>query len=98
MKTAMPFTISDLRQRPEFFETVADRIWRAWWKVDGYRLDYIVSRLSENMGAAPIPSALVAQNDGAFLGTASVIAADLAERPQFGPGVAVVWVEPPARP
>jgi N-acetylglutamate synthase-like GNAT family acetyltransferase len=97
MKTAMPFTISDLRQRPEFFDTVADRIWRAWWKVDDYPLDYIAGRLSENMSAAPIPFALVAHNDGAFLGTASVIASDLAERPQFAPWVAAVWVDPPAR-
>src|SRR5436190_11270658 len=28
MKAAMPFTISDLRQCPEFFDTVADRIGR----------------------------------------------------------------------
>jgi N-acetylglutamate synthase-like GNAT family acetyltransferase len=97
MKTAMPFTVSDLRQRPEFFDTVADRIWRAWWKVDGYPLNYISGRLSANMSAAPIPFALVAHNDGVFLGTASVIASDLAERPQFAPWVAAVWVDPPAR-
>ena len=33
------FTISDLRQRPEFFDPVAERIWRAWWKVYGHPLD-----------------------------------------------------------
>src|ERR1700682_478383 len=27
---SLPFTISDLRQRPEFFDAVADRIWQAW--------------------------------------------------------------------
>jgi len=31
MKAAMPFTISDLRQCPEFFDTVADRIYRQAW-------------------------------------------------------------------
>jgi GNAT superfamily N-acetyltransferase len=94
---SLPFSLSDLRQRPEFFDTVAMRIWQAWWKPDGYQLDYITGRLRENMGATPIPLALVAHDGGSFLGTASVIASDLAERPQLTPWVAAVWVEPPAR-
>ena len=91
------FTIADLRQRPEFFEAVADRIWQAWWKPDGHPLGYISGRLRENLDAAPIPFALVAHDGDSFLGTASVIAADLAERPQLTPWVAAVWVEPLAR-
>jgi N-acetylglutamate synthase-like GNAT family acetyltransferase len=76
---------------------VADRIWQAWWKADGHPLAYISGRLRENLSATPIPFALVAHDDGAFLGTASAIASDLAERPQFTPWVAAVWVEPQAR-
>ena len=71
------FTISDLRQRPQFFDTVADRIWQAWWKADGHPLDYISGRLRENMRATPIPLALVAHDGESFLGTASVIASGL---------------------
>ncbi len=93
----MPFTISDLRQRPQFFDTVADRIWRAWWKAEGHPLDYIQGRLRENLNARPVPFALVAHDGDTFLGTASVIASDLAERPQFTPWVAAVWTDPPAR-
>jgi GNAT superfamily N-acetyltransferase len=91
------YAISDLRQRPEFFDTVADRIWRASWKDNGYPLEYISSRLCENMNAEPIPIALVAHDGAAFLGTASVIASDLEERPQLTPWVAAVWVEPQHR-
>jgi N-acetylglutamate synthase-like GNAT family acetyltransferase len=91
------FTISDLRQRPEFFDTVADRIWQTWWKADGHPLDYISGRLRENMRATPVPLALVAHDGESFLGTASVISSDLAERPQLTPWVAAVWVEPQAR-
>ena len=91
------FTISDLRQRPEFFDTVAERIWQAWWKADGHPLDYISGRLRESLSATPIPFALVAHHGEAFLGTTSVIASDLAERPQLTPWVAAVWVEPEAR-
>ena len=92
-----PFAISDLRQRPRFFDTVAERIWQAWWKADGHPLDYISTRLRENMEDTPIPFALVAHDGEGFLGTVSVIASDLAERPQLTPWVAAVWVEPQAR-
>ena len=80
----MPFTISDLRQCPEFFDIVADRTWQAWWKDGGHPLEYISDRLRENMKATPIPFALVAHDGKSFLGTTSVIASDLPERP--GPG------------
>jgi GNAT superfamily N-acetyltransferase len=97
LRMPLPFTISDLRQRPEFFDTVADRIWRFSWKDAGYPLTYISGRLQENLNAEPIPIALVAHSGAEFLGTASVIASDLEERPQLTPWVAAVWVEPRAR-
>src|ERR1700682_1881021 len=94
---SFPFTISDLRQCPVFFDTVADRIWQAWWEASGTPVDCISGRLRENMEATPIPFALVAHDGGTFLGTSSVIASDLAERPQLTPWVAAVWVEAQAR-
>jgi GNAT superfamily N-acetyltransferase len=99
MKNPPPlsFTISDLRQRPEFFDAVADRIWRAWWKDGGHPLETISGRLRENLNAEPIPVALVAHDGAAFLGTSSVIASDLEERPDYTPWVAAVWVEPQVR-
>src|SRR6202051_3196462 len=93
----LPFAISDLRQRPEFFDVVADRIWQAWWKADGHPLDYISGRLRENLNAEPLPLARVANQVAAVLGPASVIASDLPERPHRTPWVAAVWVEPQAR-
>lgn len=93
----MNFTISDLRQQPAFFDAVADRIWRGWWQERGFPADYIVGRLRENMDPSPIPFALVAHRGDIFLGTASVIAADLEERPQYSPWVAAVWVDPKYR-
>jgi GNAT superfamily N-acetyltransferase len=93
----MPFIISDLRQCPEFFEPVAERIWRAWWEPDGHPLAYIQSKLRENLNGSPIPFALVAYANHEFLGTASAIASDVPSRPQFTPWVAAVWVEPHAR-
>jgi GNAT superfamily N-acetyltransferase len=94
---SLTFTIFDLRQRPEFFDTVADRIWRASWKEIGYPLGYITGRLNENLNAEPLPIALVAHKGTEFLGTASVIASDLEQRPQLTPWVAALWVEPHVR-
>jgi len=93
----LAFTISDLRQRPEFFDSVADRIWQEWWQPNGHPLDYIRGRLEENLRDTPIPLALVAHDGSTFLGTASVIASDLDERPELTPWVAAVWVEESAR-
>lgn len=89
--------VSDLRQQPAFFDAVADRIWRAWWKDRGFPIDYIAGRLRENMNAERLPFALVAHDGEAFLGTASVIASDLEDLPQYTPWVAAVWVEPEHR-
>jgi N-acetylglutamate synthase-like GNAT family acetyltransferase len=91
------FAISDLRQHSEFFDTVSDRIWQAWWKPGGYPLDHISSRLRDSMSSSDIPFALIAHDGAKFLGTASVIASDVEERPQLTPWIAAVWVEPEAR-
>ena len=93
----LAFTISNLRQRPEFFDSVADRIWRAWWEPNDYPLDHIRGCLVENLQDTPIPLALVAHDGSTFLGTASLIASDLDERPELTPWVAAVWVEERAR-
>jgi hypothetical protein len=37
---SLSLTISDLRQRPEFLDTAAERIGQAWWR-DGHPLDTI---------------------------------------------------------
>ena len=66
----LPITISNLQQRPEFFDQVANRIWQAWWKADGHPLDYISGRLHESISAAPIPFALVAHDGAARVASA----------------------------
>lgn len=90
-------TISGLADRPDFFDQIADRIWRAWWQPHGVPLAYIVARMKEGLGAAAIPTAFVAHAGDVFAGTASVIDSDLDERPQYTPWVAAVWIEPAFR-
>ena len=93
----MSFAISDLRQRSDFFDVVADRIWQAWWKRHGVPVEYISTRLRENLVSPGLPIALVAHRGEDFLGTVSLIASDLDERPQYTPWVAAVWTEPAVR-
>ena len=89
--------ISDLRLEPAFFDTVADRVWRAWWKPNGHPLAQISAGLGEMMKGDPIPFALVAHDGNEFLGSTLGIKSDLAARPQYSPWVAAVWVEPQHR-
>jgi GNAT superfamily N-acetyltransferase len=90
-------TISNLRDRPEFAASVADRIWRAWWEPHGVPLAYISAWLAETLAADTMPRAFVAHDGAVFAGTASVIASDVDERPQYTPWVAAVWIEPQFR-
>jgi GNAT superfamily N-acetyltransferase len=89
----MNVAISDLRQQPGFFDTVADRIWRAWWRDRGYAREYIIGRLHKSMNTNPIPFALAAHADATFLGTTSVIVSGLEDLPHYTPWVAAVWVD-----
>jgi GNAT superfamily N-acetyltransferase len=89
--------ISDLRREPQLFDTVADRIWQAWWKPHGYSFEHVSNGLSEMMKGERIPFAIVAHEGAEFLGSTLGIASDMEARPQFSPWVAAVWVEPQAR-
>jgi predicted N-acetyltransferase YhbS len=89
--------LSDLRRRPEFLDTVADRVWRAWWRPYGHPLSRIVDGLQEHLADSAIPFTLVAHDGDAYAGSTLVIASDLDERPQYSPWVAAVWVDPAYR-
>jgi len=93
----MDFTVSDLREQPTFFDTVAERIWRAWWEPEGNRLDHLTDRLRECLDDELLPFALVAHGGARYLGSIVCIASDLAERPQYSPWIAAVWVDPQYR-
>ena len=89
--------LSDLRHRPDFLAVVADRLWTAWWQFAGSSLDDVAALVKESLGPELIPTTFVAHDGDRFLGTASLIAADFVQRPQYTPWLAAVWVEPDAR-
>jgi GNAT superfamily N-acetyltransferase len=93
----MPSEISDLRERSGFADTVSDRIWRAWWRDKGVSLQHITARVQESIRSTGVPLTLVAHQGDRFRGTASLIASDMDQRPQYTPWVAAVWVDPEHR-
>ncbi|CAN7455489.1 GNAT family N-acetyltransferase [Aminobacter sp. LjRoot7] len=97
MATHKTYSISDLRDRPEFAGDVADRIWNAWWRADGHELAFIRGLVDENFTSTGLPMAFVAHDGDTFLGTAHLIDKDLESRPQYSPWVAALWVDEVAR-
>lgn len=97
MATHKTYSISDLRDRPEFAGDVADRIWNAWWRKDGHELAFIRGLVDENFASTGLPMAFVAHDGDTFLGTAHLIDSDLESRPQYSPWVAALWVDEAAR-
>lgn len=90
--------IDDLKDVPVHRDTVADRIWNAWWRTYGHALSDIEAKLDEAVAAKDYPSfTLVAHEQGVFLGTVTVIADDIAARPELGPCIAALWVDEAAR-
>lgn len=91
------FAISDLRSKPEFFDTLVDRVWREWWKPNYYPLSHTEFLARDLLTASPISFALVAHEGEIYRGSVLVIASDMAERPQYTPWIAALWVDPSFR-
>ncbi|MER8772195.1 GNAT family N-acetyltransferase [Mesorhizobium sp. M0960] len=88
--------IVDLAQRPDFLETIADRIWKAWRMREGLRFEDVVQKFVGIL-ISEAEFTLVGHRDGQFLGTASVVTSDMPDRPNLSPWIAEVWVEPEFR-
>ena len=97
VSSAAELVICDLKCVDEHFATVADRLWNAWWKGYGEALSDVEAALREVMEADAFPFTLVALQEGAFIGTVTGIQTDIHERPNLGPCLAALWVEPEAR-
>ncbi|HEY1779750.1 MAG TPA: GNAT family N-acetyltransferase [Roseiarcus sp.] len=88
-----PFQISDFREHARYGPTIADRVWNAWWRHAGHSLSDIERHMSEMADDRPLPMAVVAHSDHAYLGSAFLIHSDMEERLQYSPWMAALWVE-----
>ncbi len=91
------YSIHDLKAAPQFLPVVADRIWQEWWRPDGRSLGDVEAALGDIVAAKDFPLTLVAARGETFLGTVTGIASDIPARPDLGPCLAALWVEPSAR-
>lgn len=89
--------ILDLRDAPEHTAHVADRLWRTWWGPAGAALEEVEAALAEVLAANEFPFTLISVTDGDFSGTVTAVASDFDERPNLGPWIAALWVEPDYR-
>lgn len=89
--------IENLRAQLAFRPLVADRIWRAWWEPSGATIADVEEALDAVLRAQDFPFTLVAHADGRFVGTVTAIQSDIAARPDLGPCIAALWVEPEMR-
>jgi predicted N-acetyltransferase YhbS len=89
--------VVDLRVHRQFRDTVADRIWRAWWEPAGHSLAEVEAALDEVTSHSRFPFTFVAQVEGRFIGTVTGIQSDITARPTLGPCIAALWVEPEMR-
>lgn len=91
------YDIVDLGDVPHFSDIVADRLWHAWWADDGHSLADVRIALRGVVEASGYPFTLVAIRGEQFLGTVTSIMDDIGARPDWGPCLAALWVEPEAR-
>ncbi|MFN4309484.1 MAG: GNAT family N-acetyltransferase [Ferrovibrio sp.] len=89
--------ISDLRDRPAFADTVAQRIWAAFWRHKDVPFEDIRAGFARHMETDGMPFTLAAERDGMFCGTVSVIASDEPARLDLTPWIAALWVDEEAR-
>lgn len=89
-------SFSKLADPSGFVDTVADRLWHAWWQEAGVSLATLVGLLRD-FKADAIPLGIVAHRGEDFVGSVLLIDNDLDERPQYSPWLAALWVEPEAR-
>jgi predicted N-acetyltransferase YhbS len=90
--------IGDLGDRPSWLPTLARWHYDQWGALTGASsFDDYVARLAEAAAGRAVPSVLIAVSDGALLGSATLVAADLPPRPELTPWLAQLFVAPARR-
>jgi GNAT superfamily N-acetyltransferase len=92
-ETFMHFTISNLRERPEFMDVVADRCWHAWWTKTAVSLAEYTGWVAQGLSSSGVPCTMVAHIGQTYAGSVALIASDIDERPNYTRWIASLWVE-----
>jgi GNAT superfamily N-acetyltransferase len=90
-------SIVTIADRPDLVPMVAQWLWHEWWQDDGYTLEQTRAAVAASISRSGPPQTFVLLVDGEPIGTASLVAHDLDERPDLTPWLAGVFVIPEAR-
>jgi GNAT superfamily N-acetyltransferase len=82
---------------PDLVPIVARWLWEAFWRTDGYPLHHVHGLVGAANAEVGPPQTFVLLIDGEPVGTASLVAHDLAVRPDLTPWLAGVFVAPEVR-
>jgi acetyltransferase (GNAT) family protein len=89
--------IVTLADRPDLAPIVADLIWNEWSRHDGFSYKQTLEYVTRSSEGKDIPQSFVLLDDGEPVGTSSLVAADMKERPDLTRWMASVFVVPAAR-
>ena len=94
----MPYAIVSTADRPELAEITARWRWEAFFRKHGRSFEDVLAAAQRTAaGAQVMPRTFVLLADNAPIGTASLVAHDLDERPDLTPWLAGVFVTPAFR-
>jgi GNAT superfamily N-acetyltransferase len=93
----MQISIESTSDRPDLVSVVAQWIWNEFWRDGARSFEHTLDAVRKSVTGRPMPRTFVLLSDGEPVGTASLIAHDLVERPDLTPWLAWVFVEPRAR-
>jgi len=86
-----------IADRPDLVPTVAGWLWHEWWRDAGETLQATRDAIAASVSCSGPPQTFVLLADEEPVGTASLVAHDLDERPDLTPWLAGVFVVPEAR-
>ncbi|MBW6426013.1 GNAT family N-acetyltransferase [Rhizobium sp. XQZ8] len=85
-------TIADLRECPWFAHTAAHRLWKEWWR-DERTFAHVRAKVEASVAGGPFPFTLIAQEQGTFIGTVSVVESNMEPRRDLSPWLSGLWVD-----
>ncbi len=94
MTTGKPneFKMMQLSECPEYLETVAEWVYKEWWKTPDNTIEVVLKQFREQLVKDTIPFLVVALKNQIPIGCCSVIENDCSHRRQYTPWLAGVIV------
>ncbi len=93
----MEISVVSTSERSDLVPEVARWLWDEWWRRDGHSFEQTLDAVRQSVTARLMPRTFILLADGQPVGTASLAASDLDERPDLSPWLAGVFVLPAAR-